>query len=152
MNPIIIINLIFIGKFAFSACSKLSDLTLTPGLQLIGFKGFSESKLPSVAIPSSITAIGDNNYIYIYNNFIGNEAFALISSLTCVVWAGAVITTPTDIFLQSPNVAKCLATTATSSKPATSTTFRPSSASSLFNYTHVKLLTALVIIVSVVYF
>ena len=126
-------------------------MTLTPGLQLVGPNGFRESKLASVAIPSSITVIGDNNnYIYIYNNLIGKEAFAQTSSLTCVVWAGAVITTPSDIFLNSKNIDKCLATIASSSKPATSTTFRPSSASSLFNYTHAKLLTALVIIVSII--
>ena len=37
----------------------------------------------------------------------GSQAFADIASLVCVYWIGIVITSPNDIFLNSPNAVPC---------------------------------------------
>ena len=52
-----------IGFYAFSGCSKLTNITISDSVTSIGFYAFSGcSKLTNITIPDSVTSIGDSAF------------------------------------------------------------------------------------------
>ena len=51
--------------------------------------------------PDKLVMLYYYHIIYYYCNKIGSQALAYLTQLSCVYWLGAVITSPTDIFLGS---------------------------------------------------
>ena len=53
-----------IGEYAFYNCPNLVEFTLPEGLETIGERAFYGSAISSVVIPSSVTSIGSDAFIY----------------------------------------------------------------------------------------
>ena len=67
-----------IGDYAFFGCSRLTSLTLPPGVTEIGDYAFCGSGLTSLTLPSSVTKIGD----YAFRDCSGLTSLTLPSDVT----------------------------------------------------------------------
>lgn len=125
-NIVIPSTITSIGWVAFGGCSSLSKVTFTNGLTVIGtsmffmYGGGASTSLASITIPSSITSIG-------------SQAFAYLTALECVSWVGPIITSPTNIFLETPSsTQECtFSPSAIPTRPSLSPTVIPSFTPSL---------------------
>ena len=54
-----------IGDYAFSYCNRLTIVTLSANLTTIGKEGFSYTNLSDIAIPASVTQIGEGAFVHL---------------------------------------------------------------------------------------